>query len=783
MADNVTIPASGTGDATPVVATDQVGSAHFQKIKIADGAADSSAMIGGDATNGLDVDVTRLPSGTVAGSSSLPAGTNNIGDVDILSIAAGDNNIGNVDVVTMPTVTVQDGGGSLSVDDNGSSLTVDGTVAATQSGTWNVGTVTTVSAVTAISNALPAGNNNIGDVDVASIAAGDNNIGNVDIVTMPNVTIGTNANLTESLADDAAFTPATSRVVPIGFTFDDVAPDSVNEGDIGAARMSANRNMYTTLRDAAGNERGANVSAGNALLVDASATTQPVSGTVTANLAAGTNNIGDVDILSIAAGDNNIGNVDVVSLPALAAGTNNIGDVDVLSVVPGTSATSLGKAEDAAHTTGDTGVEMLAVRRDANTSLVDTDGDYAPLQVNAGGSLKVVITGGAGSGGTSAVDDAAFTVATDAGTPMMGIVTADSVDSGDVGVIGMLANRQQKVTLYDSSGVELSVGGGTQYTEDAAAAANPVGNALNLVRDDARGGSLTTTDGDNVAARGTNAGELYVKHVDAIPVTDNGGQLTVDGTVAATQSGTWNVGTVTTVSAVTAISNALPAGTNAIGKLAANSGVDIGDVDITSIAAGDNNIGNVDIVTMPNVAQATASNLNAQVVGNIAHDSADSGNPVKIGYKAIAHGANPTAVTADDRTDGYANRHGIPFTLGGHPNIITLEAAYTAAQTDTALVASISSGTKVAVTQVQVTCDNANTVDVGIRVGFGTANTPTTTDVLITHPGIAPGSGVSRGDGSGLLGVGGDGAEVRVTCEVPTGGSVRVLICYFTIES
>ena len=52
-----------------------------------------------------------------------------------------------------------------------------------------------------------------------------------------------------------------------------------------------------------------------------------------------------------------------------------------------------------------------------------------------------------------------------------------------------------------------------------------------------------------------------------------------------------------TVTAVTAITNALPAGTNAIGKLAANSGVDIGDVDILSIAAGDNNIGNVDIAS------------------------------------------------------------------------------------------------------------------------------------------------------------------------------------------
>lgn len=53
-----------------------------------------------------------------------------------------------------------------------------------------------------------------------------------------------------------------------------------------------------------------------------------------------------------------------------------------------------------------------------------------------------------------------------------------------------------------------------------------------------------------------------------------------------------------TVTAVTAITNALPAGTNAIGKLAANSGVDIGDVDVASIAAGDNNIGNVDIASI-----------------------------------------------------------------------------------------------------------------------------------------------------------------------------------------
>jgi hypothetical protein len=57
--------------------------------------------------------------------------------------------------------------------------------------------------------------------------------------------------------------------------------------------------------------------------------------TVEASLAAGTNNIGDVDVLSLPslpAGTNNIGDVDVLSLPALPAGTNNIGDVDVATL-------------------------------------------------------------------------------------------------------------------------------------------------------------------------------------------------------------------------------------------------------------------------------------------------------------------------------------------------------------------------------------------------------------------------------------------------------------------
>ena len=91
--------------------------------------------------------------------------------------------------------------------------------------------------------------------------------------------------------------------------------------------------------------------------------------------------------LALPAGTNNIGDVDVLTLPALPAGTNNIGDVDVLTVITGTGATNLGKAEDAVHASGDTGVAVWAVRRNTATSGTSADGDYASLNVDTNGLL------------------------------------------------------------------------------------------------------------------------------------------------------------------------------------------------------------------------------------------------------------------------------------------------------------------------------------------------------------------------------------------------------------
>lgn len=78
MADNIAV-SQGVGT---TVATDDVAGVHYQRIKLVDGTLDSTAAIPGDAANGLDVDVTRLP--------ALAAGTNAIGTVtDSITAATG----------------------------------------------------------------------------------------------------------------------------------------------------------------------------------------------------------------------------------------------------------------------------------------------------------------------------------------------------------------------------------------------------------------------------------------------------------------------------------------------------------------------------------------------------------------------------------------------------------------------------------------------------------------------------------------------------------------------
>jgi hypothetical protein len=156
------------------------------------------------------------------------------------------------------------------------------------------------------------------------------------------------------------------------------------------------------------------------------------------------------------------------------------------------------------------------------------------------------------------------------------------------------------------------------------------------------------------------------------------------------------------------------------------------------------------------------------------------------GRYAVAHGSNPTALTAGRAGVALMNRHHIPFVIGGHPNIVSYtHTAITTAVTDSALV-SASAGTKIVVTGLTITLDNASTVFPTVRIGFGTANVPAlgNAGVLLAHGGVPAGGGVNRGDGSGIIGIGTDDQDLRITTTGnATGNGLQVTVTYFTIES
>jgi hypothetical protein len=277
----------------------------------------------------------------------------------------------------------------------------------------------------------------------------------------------------------------------------------------------------------------------------------------------------------------------------------------------------------------------------------------------------------------------------------------------------------------------------------------------------------TPTFGSGVVDAGTQRVVLATDQP-VVSIDDNAGSLTVDGTVTADAgTGPWpvtdNAGSLTVDAPVaTPVNVQISDGTDTALVSAA------GAVHVDGSA-----------VTQP-VSGTVSVTDGLNVEGDVAHDTADSGNPNKMGMKALSHGTAPTEVANNDRSDLYCNVAGVPFMIGGHPNVQTIRANYTAAQTNAAIV---STTEKLVVTRVSVTADNANTVDVQVRIGFAAATTPTTTGVLLSHPGIAPGSGVVEGSGAGMLGVGAAGEDIRITSEVPTTGSIDVVVSYYEIAT
>lgn len=200
---------------------------------------------------------------------------------------------------------------------------------------------------------LPAGTNAIGKLAANSGV----DIGDVDILSVVPGTAATNL----GKAEDAGHTTGDVGVMALAVRH--TADTPLSGTDLDYEPLQTDENGYLKVNIKAGAAAGGTSTTDDAAFTAGSGSGTPIMGFATSD----TVDAGDVGVVAMDV-DRNL-------------------KVTVNTVVPGTAATNLGKAEDAVHTTGDTGVMMLGVRNDIIESLVGTDGDYAPLQVSAKGAL------------------------------------------------------------------------------------------------------------------------------------------------------------------------------------------------------------------------------------------------------------------------------------------------------------------------------------------------------------------------------------------------------------
>ena len=433
-----------------------------------------------------------------------------------------------------------------------------------------------------------------------------------------------------SAVDDAAFTVATDSAAPAGFLFDDTLPDSVDEGDVGVGRMSANRNQYVTIRDAAGNERGLAIDANGAIAV-----TGAGAGTQYTEADTDTTLTGTVVMFESNTGTSAVSAVsNSAPLPVSDAGgaltVDNGGTFAVQAAQSGTW-------------------DEVGINDSGNSITVDgtvtvTDGS---------GALNVICDSGCGSG-TQYAEDAAHT-STDQ-TMFVSGIRRDTTPSSSAGTAGdytafnIDANGRLYVqaVLYNSSGSELTLA--SDATEDSAA--GTAGPQIMLRAKDFDGAALpgaVSAEGDAVTLAGSLSGVGYVMLVGE----DGSTQYGTSTTPLVVDLGTNNDVTVTGT-----ITANLAAGTN-----------NIGDVDILSIAAGDNNIGNVDIVSGTVTTVSTVTTL-SQLGGTAVpvEDAAETAGGTGIYAMAVRRDtAASSAATAGDNATINTDSLGRLWQRDGNP--------------------------------------------------------------------------------------------------------------------
>ena len=345
MADNTTLDAGSGGD---VIATDDIAGVKHQRVKIQHGvdgsatdvsaasplpvtanlsAVDNAVLDAIDAV--LDLINAKLVGGTIIGDVNLSATDNAVLDSIVTNVAA---IVAAEGAALGSGVLLQGDDGTdrknINVDAATGKLQVDvfGTVTANLSAVDNA-VLDAIDAVLDLINAKLVSGTIIGDVN---LSATDNAV--LDAMAASLVTIVASVGGTH--VDDAAFTAGADDGVPIFAKFDDTSPDSVDEDDAGIIRMSANRNLYNTIRDAAGNERGVNVDASNQLAI-----VGPVNAAAVGGMS--------FDMLALAASDNDkiikasAGTLYFISVQSIDATPVYLKLFDAASITPGTTAADL----------------------------------------------------------------------------------------------------------------------------------------------------------------------------------------------------------------------------------------------------------------------------------------------------------------------------------------------------------------------------------------------------------------------------------------------------------
>lgn len=287
----------------------------------------------------------------------------------------------------------------------------------------------------------------------------------------------------------------------------------------------------------------------------------------------------------------------------------------------------------------------------------------------------------------TAVDTGAVVVSSSAlptGASTAALQTQPGVDIGDVTINN--ASGAAAVNIQDG-GNSLTVDGtvtanaGTNLNTSALALETTLGTRLTESDFDTKVGSLTeTAPATDTASSGLNGRLQRIAQRITSLITALGSPFQAGGSIGNTAFG-------------------ISTGSNVIGALTANQSVN------TAQVAGTNTV------------TAGISGMQA-VGGNIAHDTADTSNPLKIGGRADT--TFQTAVADGDRVDALFDVYGHLFIRKDHANLWSYHENSSSALTDTSVKAAPAAGFSIYVTDIVVSLGSASAFNIFFEEGSTT---------------------------------------------------------------